>query len=204
MSAGLIDKPITWGSLARVGLAWAAEYGVLSLIEDAPFAVKMATIVCALGALAALETKEWLNQRKYLFFSVMGFVSAIYFCFVIYAASHALHLIFARNGLEQKYAQSNELLRREVLETNPQHGADKENEAARQFARDVSEWKTSTGDWIRENVGVAAYARFLEPPTMFYNFGPHFNKDYNMSMNDLVGCRRNLAIIIETGAYADK
>jgi hypothetical protein len=62
--AGDLDRPITWASVARVALAFAAEYGLLALIEDSPFAVKLATVVCSVAALAALEAREWLGHIR--------------------------------------------------------------------------------------------------------------------------------------------
>jgi hypothetical protein len=50
-----IDLPITWRSVVRVGLVWMAEYAMLTSIEDANVALKIATIICAVAALATLE-----------------------------------------------------------------------------------------------------------------------------------------------------
>jgi len=57
------SKPITWNSVLRLSLGFGAEYSLLSLIEDAPIALKMATMLCSLGALAALEGRDWLNKK---------------------------------------------------------------------------------------------------------------------------------------------
>jgi hypothetical protein len=51
-----IDAPITWQTVIRIGLGFGAEYALLALIEDAPSALKIATMLCALIALFILET----------------------------------------------------------------------------------------------------------------------------------------------------
>ena len=85
-----LDKPLTWNSVGRLALVAAAEYGMLSLIEDAPFTVKVATVICSVGALAVLETRAALNKRKaHLFALSLSVIGAIYLGFLGYAAAHA-------------------------------------------------------------------------------------------------------------------
>jgi hypothetical protein len=84
-----LDKPISWRTIFRAGFIWGAEYALLSLIEDAPAWLKVATIVCALCALASLEGETWLNhQQKHLFVISFGTVAVVYLVFIGFAINH--------------------------------------------------------------------------------------------------------------------
>jgi hypothetical protein len=106
-----LDKPITWSSAVRLGLGYAGEYALLSLIEDAPEALKVATVLCSIGALAALEARDWLeHQRQYSFRATVTSVSVVYLGFVGYAISHSVERHNVRLGLQKIYTDATPLL----------------------------------------------------------------------------------------------
>src|SRR5690348_4920667 len=84
-----LDSPITWRSLARIGLGFAGEYALLALIEDAPAALKIGTVLCAVAALFVLETEGRLRKTSsYLFLGSIVIVASIYLGFIGYALDH--------------------------------------------------------------------------------------------------------------------
>lgn len=156
-----LDKPITWRTVARLGLGFAAEYALLALIEDAPVAVKIATVLCATGALAALESEDWLNRkRERLFTVVISLLGAIYFCFLAYAGGHALNRLAVRQGLERIYVQSGKWFP-QSFPVDPGNGLF-DPAAVTQFANEVSNWEQSSAIWIGEHLGETARDRFLD------------------------------------------
>ena len=74
-----------------------------------------------------------------------------------------------------------------------------------QHLRLVDLWEKQTSEWIGDNLGPAAQARFLDISNMpsfvwsFKNLG--VNGDLTIQMNRLSNERKNLASLIETAAY---
>ena len=194
------DKPITWGTVARVALVWAAEYGMLALIEDAPAVVKVATVICAVGALAALEARDWLRQRqRHLFSYSIGLITVLYAGFLGYATIHAFNKWSTRRGLEAIYVTSGKISPR----TMQLDGTTKlfTSKSVAQFSRDVEEWENKSSNWITGHLGEAAYDRFLDASGFTSFSWDHGTPEYNAAMNRLGRDRKNLSIIIESGAY---
>lgn len=200
-----LDRPITWASVARVALAAAAEYGMLSLIEDAPFAVKLATVLCSVAALAALESRDWLESlRARLFATAMIALGAIYLGFLGYAVNYYLDKAAIRHGLEARYAAASEFVSRQIPATNNAGSLDQPS--VNRLAIDIRSWETETSAWLGNNMGEAARARFLDPAsrtTWLWGPGPSYEERYSNLMNRVSGERKNLAVIIETGAYGN-
>jgi hypothetical protein len=198
-----LNRPITWASIARIGLFFGAEYGVLALIEDAPFAVKIATVVCSLAALAALEARDWLNRtRTHLFPASMIVLGAVYLGFVGYAAVHAAEQLATRRGLERIYVESGHFYERQ-LPLKPNSNACAE-EGVQKFDDDVASWEKDSASWIAEHMGEAARDRFLDQSdALDINYGACGGgyRPFNQVMNRLRRDRKNLSVIIESKAY---
>jgi Mn2+/Fe2+ NRAMP family transporter len=110
-----LDSPITWRSAAIVGLGFAGEYALLALIEDAPEALKVATMVCAVVVIVILLTEKWFHQKhRYLFVISILLVAAIYVGFVIYAAVHAITRQERQAHLREIYVSGNLFKNREL------------------------------------------------------------------------------------------
>ena len=207
MSADL-DKPLTWNSVGRLALVAAAEYGMLSLIEDAPFAVKIATVICAAGALATLEMRAALNKRSaHLFALSMSVIGAIYLGFLGYAVAHSLNKIAARHGLEQIYVSGAKLMNRNLPVSAA--GNSLSRDEVSKFGSDVDEWSKESAQWIEDHLNAAARERFLDisgMPSLSWsvkgpNGGNVYDADFSEAMNRLATERKNLTIIMETSAY---
>ncbi len=200
----MFDSPITWMSALRLGLGWAGEYALLSLIEDAPITLKIATMLCAIGALAALESRAWLNsQRDNLFQQVIICLSGIYLSFVGYAIYWAIYQYQTRNGLEERYVAAAELAAEQLAPNKEKTNFD--DIGVDVFEKEVSNWEVSTADWILTRLSPAARERFLDfsTPTSVMWHTPYagYIVHYNNIMNVLAKDRKNLATIIETRAY---
>jgi hypothetical protein len=197
-----LNTPITWKSLVRIGLVWAAEYAMLALIEDAPAVVKIATIFCALGALATLEFEGWLSRKRQgLFAASIVTLTETYLGFLAYAGVHVIHRWEARAGLERIYIASGELLNRPFPTTVAQVGTDDYAHTEHTFFVDVSKWEKNSADWIGRNLGETARDRFLDPSG---HVSPHWSgeaQEFNRAMDILYRNRKNLSVIIESGAY---
>src|SRR5437879_3283062 len=108
------DKPatidFTWKNMFSAGLLLAAEYEVLTLIEDAPAFIKGATVVCDIAALAAMQFEGALRQQgKNLYAILLGGVSAFYLAFIAYAMVHTYHQSEMHEVLDNYYVASGEL-----------------------------------------------------------------------------------------------
>lgn len=205
--SGSLDRPVTWGSLLRVGLAFGAEYGVLSLIEDAPVALKIATVICSILALITLESKTALTLRhRYAFTSAIGFIAIVYAGFAAYAVQHSINRIATRHGLERIYTEAAELPKRSMKILNG-NGLDQRDVA--QFASDFDSWNEASARWIETHISAAARERFLDTSNMpLYGWpvrGPAGEEAHDVRfedvMNRIANERKNLAILIETSAY---
>jgi len=65
---------------------------------------------------------------------------------------------------------------------------------------EIRGWETSTANWIKDNVAIAAESRFLDISNMpIYGWGG--GPRYDRMMNKLANERKNLALLIETAAY---
>jgi hypothetical protein len=147
-----LDKPITLLSAIRIGLIWAGEYALLSLIEDSPEALKFATIFCAVGALATLEFREWLELRwRRLFILTITVLSLIYLGFISYAVHVAWHRQHVRNELKNIYSASTALTK-----LRPGSVVD-----AGEYSAKIRKWEDDSAKWIEENLGIAASDQFL-------------------------------------------
>lgn len=156
-----LDKPITWLSAIRVGLGFAGEYALLSLIEDAPEALKVATVVCSVGALAALESREWLQKNQYRFSGIMIVFALIYCGFIAYAVSRVVDIANKQAMLRTFYSEGNEILTRQVPARKDTPALFDQN-ALTAWKSDAAKWQITTSKWINANLGPAANSRFLD------------------------------------------
>jgi len=151
---------LTWKSLLKLGAGFAAEYALLSLIEDAPEVVKVATLVTALGALGALESQEWLIRRhRHLFMAAIVVTSVIYLCFIGYALWHVRHESQIDRRLEQFYLAAEPLL--EMAHPLAASVTKPSEVAVNRWQKDVTNWKDEVANYLLENVSDYAKARFL-------------------------------------------
>jgi hypothetical protein len=142
-------------------LGFAGEYALLALIEDAPAALKVATVLCAIGALVALESETFLNQKgKQLFVKTIAALSAIYLCCVAYAISQAMYQAKTRSGLEDRYVAAAALATRSIPPNSAKNHMD--GAAIASFASDVNDWETECANWILERLNAAARERFMD------------------------------------------
>jgi hypothetical protein len=200
----------TWREILQIAVGGGVEIGVLSLISDSTFAVKTATVVVGVLGFLALRYEHSLEAiRRYSFITIVGILSAIYFCFVAYAIGHAWQREQLVNKLRDMYVAGSEIVQRDVPadKANPnlfdQAGIDDWKEAA-------LEWETSSAQWIGENIGSAARSRFSDMsgfPSLCW--GPKGSVDLacdNRSrfLNRIVTEEKNISALIEQlGAYSE-
>jgi hypothetical protein len=205
-----LDIPVTWRSVIRIGLLWGAEYAVLSLIEDAPIALKLATVFCALGALVILELETRLAQvsvqirriRISRFQIAISVIGLIYAGFIVYAVAHAAERQRIMNGLQKIYITSGSLLNREIIGVTNLEAPD--DNALSQYEKDFAEWQNRSQEWIGENVGEAAKERFLDRSLISYlGYGARYNERYSTIRNRLREERNNLHAILESRIYVE-
>ena len=114
-----LDTLITWRSAVVLGLGMAAEYALLALIEDGPFALKMAPMLCATGALAVVQAENWFKQqRRHLFTILIAVLAVIYAGFIAYAIQQVDYRRHIRSGLERLYSESAGFL---IVKYQPPH-----------------------------------------------------------------------------------
>jgi hypothetical protein len=199
-----LDTAVTWRSVARIGLGFAAEYALLALIEDASAVLKVATVVCATGALAVLELEDWLRSRRPgLFIACIASLAIIYVGFIGYAIAHVIERNQTLAGLQKIYVSSSALVNREIAGVTDLSGTT-DQEGLTQYKKDFDEWEKTTRDWVRERVGEPAAERFLDRSnTSNFLWGARANGDYSVIRNRLHEERRNLATIMESRLYLE-
>jgi hypothetical protein len=200
------NAPITWKTAVRLALGFAGEYALLALIEDAPAALKVATVLCAAGALAAMESQDWLNKRRHnLFAQIIGTIATIYLMAIAYGIVHYLEKLSVRHGLEARYIESSELVGRELTVTDPQYGIP-DQAAVDRLEADAKAWERETAAWIESHIGPAARERFLDAGSKtawMWGKGPSYDIRYSNILNTISGKRKNLTVLLETNAYGD-
>jgi hypothetical protein len=180
-------------SAVRLGLAWAGEYSLLSLIEDAPEVLKVATILCSLAALACLEGRIWLNrQRAGLFTIVITVIIITYGAFIAYATAHTYIRYQVNEHLQHIYADG-AAIRQAPLSQGTVN--------VPRWTEEVTIWRDDTAAYINDNIGVMAYRKFLNTgakPSIDYSRDQSVNHSMNL-MNELLD---NLEAVIYANGYS--
>ena len=190
-------------AVIRVALVWAAEYAMLSLIEDAPEVVKVATLLCAVAALVVMQFEGWLRGvwKKSFRFALLA-VALVYMGFIGYAVKHTFGLITIRNGLESRYVAGRQMQQRSMITTT---GAAMDTTLVGRFSHDVDAWEAETDRWLLDNLSPAAAERFLDysnqPAGVMWNENGQTTPLYSETVNRLTRDNRNLAVIMETHSY---
>lgn len=186
----MLDSPITWVSAVRLGLGLAGEYALLSLIEDAPEALKIGTVICAIGAIAALESRAWLdNLRPKLFVVTMSVLSLFYISFVAYAILNVWHQTTVTEKLDDLYKRGSALIEEPLIHSlSP--------DQTTEWEANTNQWYNETRNYLDKEVGGIASAKFVNTvgsPVMTYNVSsPALNND----LANLVPVVKNLEVII--------
>jgi hypothetical protein len=74
----------------------------------------------------------------------------------------------------------------------------------KQFHFDTEKWKNESSDWIVIHLGETARDRFLDPvgtPYVYWNVASLEHPQLDNDLNTILAMRKNLATMIETGAY---
>jgi hypothetical protein len=203
-----ISIRFNWKSAISAGAGILAEAAMLTLVADASLTFKLATLACAVAVFLVLQFEALLYRYgRNLFWGLLGTLLIIYLGFIIYAVSHAIAREKIRGGLIDILAASTELAERELSEESPdQHGVVSgkvEAHALAQFTADYTKWENESAKWIKDHLGMAARTRFLDRGGMnpMVGWGRTMDTRYDQLMNRLEIERKNLSVIIETGAY---
>jgi hypothetical protein len=190
-------------AIIRVALVWAAEYAMLSLIEDAPTAIKVATLICAVSALAVMQFEVWVRSiSKHSFRNAICGLTVIYLGFLGYAVAHAVNRLVIRHGLETYYIAAGELANRPIPLNEDKNHMD--IDAIKRLAVDVDNWQAVTALWLEKRLGPIGRERFLDisnMPSLTWSQADQTDPAYSSAINRLTRDRHNLSVIIETGAY---
>jgi hypothetical protein len=151
----------TWKNLCSAGLLLAAEYEVLSLIEDAPALLKGATVACDIVAIAIMQFETSLRERaKNLYGILLGGVAVFYLAFLTYALQHMMHQSEVHDALDHYYVASGELYDEVQPFLLSSDAPPKENIV--KWRADIGTWRDETAHYIDVNLGAADRDRFLD------------------------------------------
>ena len=171
--------PLTWRSIARIGLIAAAEAAVLALVEDSTLAVKVATGAIALLGLGVLEFETKIKAIKpFLFGTSITILVVAYLGFVGYAISHAIHEISVSYRLDDLYNRG------VALKDRPFSGP--------LNAFELMDWQNGTGIWrdetvrfLQSDVGEFAKDKFLNVTGKnSYTYG-NTSSEVNLQINQM-------------------
>jgi len=161
ISDNIISINLDLRAIIRIALVWAAEYAMLSLIEDASELVKIATLICAVSALAIMQFELWLRKfQPNAFRNSLIVVVVIYSGFIGFAVKHGADAIAIRFGLESRYVEGVRLTHRTIPIDIAKNAF--EPGALDSLVADANKWESETAHWLFDNLGPAAEARFLD------------------------------------------
>jgi hypothetical protein len=174
------------------------KYALLALIEDAPVALKVATVVCGAGTLFVLETEQWFRQQqKHAFAITTGILVVIYLGFVAYAINHARQEIAIDQNLDQIYGASN------PLQDRPFAGGMSATEQ-KEWENQIVIWRDTTAVYLQDNLGSFAHDRFINTRgSISLNYGSA-SQEVNLQINLLTWLRKNLETIIDVRTRTKK
>ena len=150
----------TWKNMFSAGLLLAAEYEVLTLIDDAPAFIKGATVVCDVAALAVMQFEATLRQNKNLYGILLGSVAVFYLAFIAYAMVHTYQRSEVHDALDHYYVASGELydeVQPFLLSTDAPP-----KETIIKWRTDITAWRDDTAHYIDLHLGAADRDRFLD------------------------------------------
>jgi len=184
-----ITVKFDWKTIGLLGLGWAAEYAMLSLIEDSPEILKAATLICALAGIAILTSHDVLRHKRIKVFWLLAvLIGVIYLSFVGLALTGIANKWNVERGLKRIYGESTPLTLMSV-------GSDNEQ---KDFKLSFKEWERRSADWIAINVGLVAYGHFLSRHDHWGDCN-----DFSCFRERLEIDRANLLEIIGNEKYAD-
>jgi hypothetical protein len=204
-----LDRPVTWRSIVRIALGFAAEGALLALIWGSPVVLQVGTVICAVLVLAALESEAWLTQRwRYSFPSILVVLGIIYLGCIGYGIYTYFNRIEIQRGLKDIYTKSSQLVTN-TFSPSDVVGGILTPTARTAFITKARDWETKSAQWIEEQIGPPARERFLDQanaPTYGWTITPEsgvIDMGYADIMNRLMAERKNLATMIESGAWAN-
>ncbi|MGA2792373.1 MAG: hypothetical protein ABSE69_02400 [Roseiarcus sp.] len=208
---------LDWETAARAALIWAAEYTMLSMIEDSSHLLKVMTIICALSGLVVLEARKtiFLHYGKTLWLIVVATISVTYLGFVVYAITDLYEHRLIRAKLRSIYIAAGPIIDRKIpaisipgARPSEVPGVEYDQTAVSKFVLDAKEWESTTAQWLQDNIGFAARERFLDLSSIqSYCWGPSndvnvlCDNKYDLQKNRTIVEKRNLSAIMESSAY---
>jgi hypothetical protein len=190
------------GGVVAGGVLAAAEYAMMALIE-APVALKVATVLCAIAALVGLESDRWLRRRgRYAFAGYMAIIAVVYLYFVVHAMDHATDVARIKAGLRELYASSAALSERDIPINSD--NATLDQDAVAGWINDFKAWEHTTADKMEIYLGPVARARFLTwGTTLPPNWGAKYDWNYSIFRWQFESERKNLRELVENRVYDD-
>jgi predicted PurR-regulated permease PerM len=157
-----LDTPLTLRALIFLALAYAAEYAMLGMLEDAIIYVKIATVICATAGVILMQYEDSLRRRaNWLFYSALSFTAMIWIAFVVYAFIAYQHRNLTLQELKHIYVESGELVNREIPGITTISNTFDKAELAK-YKSDFDKWEMSARRFIKDRLGDAAEERFLD------------------------------------------
>ena len=203
-----LDKPLTARAFIFLSVAFAVEYALLGMMEDAPFYFKFMTFICGTVLLFIMWKEElirWISNV--VFYVLMSLTLGVWLYFGLSAYWHFKHKQEILAGLEKIYIDSGELTRRSISGVTNRITTPSD-EDVKKYHRDFKNWEQSSSQWIKGNIGESAMERYLDPagnPLLMYAQGSNYtyNDEYNQIRHRLEEERRNLSAIMESKLYVE-
>jgi hypothetical protein len=124
---------------------------------------------------------QWVNAREIIF--------------IAQQRSIADKRASIRTKLQQFYVESGPLLNRDLPK-------DISEADFKKYEIEVNTWVNMTAQWIQQNLGNAALAKFTDIGSGFsFSWNRAINEKHNNIINYLTRFRQNLSILIESGAW---
>jgi hypothetical protein len=100
-----------------------------------------------------------------------------------------------REQLQQLFIQAGEIINTPIPKTISEDDFNK-------YADTINRWVTESADWIEENLGPAARAKFLDQSaSLSFSSSAAANERHNNILNAITAFRKNLSTLIETNAW---
>jgi hypothetical protein len=190
-----------WRTILRVCLILLAEAAVIAMLKDAPIYFQVATVVAALAMLVVLESEDRLvKTHRRLFVVVAACIFVVYVALCASAVKYSLDVSAKREDihehLSQFYVEMGILIDKNLpANISPGDFANYQDNA--------NSIVSNIGQWIKDNMGDAAFARFWDRSGMMQGrYSLAVNDMHNTMILNQIRLRQNLLTMLESPTWA--
>jgi hypothetical protein len=190
-----------WRTIIRVCLLLLAEAAVIAMLRDAPLYFQIATVIAAILMLAILETEDRLGKiHPRIFLAAFIPVFMIYGALCASAVKYSLDASAKRENIHKHLSQFYVEMGSLIDESLPANISPSDFSSYQNNANSIV---GNIGQWIKDNMGDAALARFWDRGGMMQGrYSLAVNDMHNTMIMNQMRLRQNLLAMLESPTWA--